>query len=195
MNIVQVWLNSYLHPRRAMDHIALRRSARHGALYALARGLALSLFFYLPFYLLQFEPITPAYLKIFDTPDYFLYAVFFWPAWSLFSWIYLEGIVYGILRLLRYPANFIQILNLGVLLTLTIGVVLIVFDWGMVALNFHTNATCMGIAHIAIADPWAITLTAIFYKKFFGVPAWLSVLLGILVRILYVPLVILFIRT
>jgi hypothetical protein len=37
---------------------------------------------------------------------------------------------------------------------------------------------------------WAI----IFYKKYFGVSVWLSVLLGILVRILYMPLVV-FIRT
>jgi hypothetical protein len=78
---------------------------------------------------------------------------------------------------------------------LTIGIVLIAFDWGMVALNLHTNATFLGIAHIVIADPWAIALTAIFYKKFFGVPPWVSVLLGILVRMLYVPLAILFIRT
>jgi hypothetical protein len=195
MNILQVWLKSYFHPRLAMDHIALLKNVRRGALYALVRGLALSLLFYLPFYLLRFEPITPAYLKIFDTPDYFLYAVFFWPAWSLFSWIFLEGAVYGILRLLRYPANFIQILNLGGLFGLTIGIVLIAFDWGMVALNLHTNATFLGIAHIVIADPWAITLTAIFYKKYFDVPPWISVLLGVLVRVLYVPLAVLFIRT
>jgi hypothetical protein len=195
MNILQVWFRSYLHPRWVMDTIAQQRNALHGALYTIARGLALSLLFYLPFYLLKFEPITPAYLKIFDTPHYFLFAAFIWPAWSLFSWIYLEGVVYGILRLLRYPANLVQILNLGGLLSLTIGIVLLVFDWGMVALNLHTNATFLGIAHIVIADPWAIALTAIFYKKFFGVPPWVSVLLGILVRMLYVPLAILFIRT
>jgi hypothetical protein len=30
-----------------------------------------TLLLYLPFYLLKFEPITPAYLKVFDTPEYF----------------------------------------------------------------------------------------------------------------------------
>jgi hypothetical protein len=103
-------------------------------------------------------------------------------------------VVYVILRLSGYPANFDQILNLGGLLALTIGVVIILFDWLMVALNLHTNAVFLGIAHLLIADPWSIALTAIFYKQYFGVLIWLSLLLGILVRILYMPLVV-FIRT
>ncbi len=109
---------------------------------------------YLPFYLLKFEPITPAYLKIFDTPDYFLYAVFIWPIFGLLSWVYLSGVDYVTLRLLRYPANFDQILNLEGLLNLAIGVVIILFDWLMVAINFHSNEIFLGIAHLLIADPW-----------------------------------------
>ncbi len=46
-----------------------------------------------------------------------------------------------------------------------------------------------------IADPWSIALTAIFYKKHFGVPVWVSVVLGILLRILYIPLAAVFVRT
>jgi hypothetical protein len=65
----------------------------------------------------------------------------------------------------------------------------------MVLIGFHTSAVFMGIAHIVIADPWEITLTAIFYKKYFGVPVWLSILLGIMVRILYIPVGIVFIRS
>jgi hypothetical protein len=149
----------------------------------------------LPFYLFKFEPITPASMKILDTPEYFKYATLFWPIFGLLSWVYLEGVVYVMLRLLRYPANFDQMLNLGGLLNLTIGVALILFDWLMVALNLHTNAVLLGITHILIADPWSIALTAIFYRKYFGVPVWLSVLLGILTRILYMPLAMVFIRT
>ncbi len=195
MSFTQIWLNFYLHPRKAMDALAQLQTPLYGALYAFIRGLLLALFMYLPFYLLKFEPITPAYLKIFDTPDYFLYAVFIWPIFGLLSWVYLSGVDYVILRLLRYPANFDQILNLGGLLNLAIGVVIILFDWLMVAINFHTNEIFLGIAHVLIADPWSIALTAIFYKKYFGVSVWLSILLGILVRILYMPLAMVFIRT
>jgi len=195
MNFLSIWLQSYFHPRRALDELAQLTDPRYGALYTLARAVLLSLLIYLPFYLLKFQPITPAYLEIFDTPDYFLYAVFIWPLFGLLSWVYLNGCVYVVLRLLKYPANFDQILNLGGLLTLTIGVVLILFDWLMLIIGFHTSAVFMGIAHIVIADPWEITLTAIFYKKHFGVPVWLSILLGIMVRILYIPVGIVFIRS
>jgi hypothetical protein len=195
MTFIQIWLNFYQHPRRAMDALAERQNPLYGALYALLRGILLGLFMYLPFYLLDFAPISPAYLEIFDTPDYFLYAVFIWPIFGLLSWVYLNGVVYVILRLSGYSANFDQMLNLGGLLNLAIGVVLILFDWLMVALNLHTNEVFLGIAHLVIADPWSIALTAIFYKKYFGVPVWLSILLGILVRILYMPLAMVFIRT
>lgn len=195
MTPLQVLLDSYLHPRRAMDALAQRRDLRYGALFVLARGLLLALFFYLPFHLLKFKPITPAYLKIFDTPDYFIYAALIWPIFGLLAWAYLGGVSYILLRLLDYPVDFDQLLNLSGLLNLTIGIVLIVFDWLMVAIQFHTNANFMGIAHIVIADPWAITLSAIFYKKYFGVPVWLSALLGMIARILWIPIAIVFIRS
>ena len=195
MGIVNIWLASYLHPRQAMDEIARQTTPRYGALYALARGVMLALLLYLPFYLLEFEPITPAYLQIFDTPDYFLYAIFIWPVFSVLSWVYLNGCVYAALRLLGFPADFDKILNLAGLLSLTIGAVLLVFDWLMVGIGFHTSAVFMGIAHLIIADPWSIALTAIFYRKHFGVPVWLSVLLGLMVRLLYLPIGIVFIRT
>jgi len=134
-------------------------------------------------------------LEIFDTPDYFLYAVFIWPVFGVLSWIYIHGCVYTTLRLVGYPADFDKILNLGGLLALTIGVVLLIFDWLMVLIGYHTSAEFMGIAHILIADPWAIALTSIFYKKYFGVPVWLRVLLGILVRLLWIPVGIVYIRS
>jgi hypothetical protein len=195
MSFTRIFLNSYLHPRRAMDALAELKNPRFGALYTLIRWTMLSLLFYLPFYLLKFEPISPAYLQIFDTREYFLYAVFIMPVFGILSWIYLSGAGYVFLRLLGYPVEFDKLLNLGGLLNLTIGVVLLLFDWLMVAINFHTNANFMGIAHLVIADPWSITLTAIFYKKHFGVPVWVTVLLGILVRILYIPVALIFIRT
>ena len=195
MSISKIWLNSYLHPRQVLDEIAKLTSPRYGALYALSRSVMLSVLFYLPLYLLKIQPITPAYLEIFDTPDYFLYAVFIWPLFGLLSWVYLSGFVYVVLRLLNYTANFDQILNLEGLLSLTIGVVLLLFDWLMILIGFHTSAIFMGVAHIIIADPWAITLTAIFYKKHFGVPVWLSILLGISVRVLYIPLAMVFLRS
>lgn len=194
MTFTQIWLNSYLHPRRAMDALAQLKDPRYGALYALTRGLLLSIILYLPLYLLKVKPVTPAYLKIFDTPDYYLYAVFIWPLFIVLSWVYLVGAPYIVLRLGGYPADFDQMLNLGGLLNLAIGVVIIVFDWLMVLFGLHTHYMFTGSAHLLIADPWSITLSAIFYKKYFGVPVWLSVLLGIMVRILYMPLGIVFIR-
>ncbi len=195
MSPFQIYLNSYLHPRRAMDALARLESPRIGAVYVLARALLLSFFFYLPFHLLAFQPITPPYLAVFNTPRYFLFAAGYWPLFGLVSWAYLSAIVYILLRLFNYRANFDQILNLNGLLNLTIGVVLLLFDWLMVAVDMHTNAVFIGIAHVLIADPWSISLTSIFYKKYFAVPIWLSVLLGILVRILYLPLAFVFVRT
>jgi len=195
MGLIQIWLESYLHPRRALDALAGQTTPRYGAVYTLARGVMLAMLLYLPFYLLKFEPITPAYLEVFDTPNYFLYAVFIWPLFGLLSWVYLGGVVYLLLRLLGYRVDFDQLLNVGGLLDLTIGVVLLVFDWLMVVIGMHTSAVFMGVAHVLIADPWSIALTAYFYKKYFGAPVWLSVMLGILVRLLYIPVAIVFIRT
>lgn len=195
MGLIRIWLESYLHPRRALDALAGQTTPRYGAVYTLVRGVMLALLFYLPFYLLKFEPITPAYLELFDTPDYFLYAVFIWPLFGLLSWVYLGGVVYLLLRLLGYRVDFDQLLNVGGLLDLTIGAVLLVFDWLMVVIGMHTSAVFMGVAHVLIADPWSIALTAYFYKKYFGAPVWLSVMLGILVRLLYIPVAVVFIRT
>lgn len=155
----------------------------------------ISLFLYLPFYLLKFNPITPAYLPFHHTSQYFLYAAIYWPLFGLLSWAYLTGVNYIVLRLMGYLADFNQILNLDGLLTLTIGTVILIFDWLMVAMNLHTNAVLLGLAHVVIADPWSISLTAIFYRKHFAVPSWLTILLGITTRILYMPLAILFIPT
>lgn len=195
MSFISIWLNSYLHPQRALDNLAEQNTPRYGAGYTLIRGVMLSLLFYLPFYYLNFEPLTPTYLQILDTPDYFLYAALIWPVFGLLSWVYLSGVIYLLLRLLGYRANFDQLLNVGGLIGLTIGVVLLIFDWLMVALGFHNSALFLGVAHVLIADPWSITLSAYFYRNYFGVPVWLSVLLGILVRLLFIPVAMLFIRT
>jgi len=192
--LVKIFTDFYFHPLRATDLLAQQRTPLYGAIYTLLRGLLLSLFYYLPFYLLNFQPVTPVYLDILDTPHYFLYAAIFWPLFGLLSWVYLEGIVYVVLRLLGYPANFDQILNLDGLISLAIGIVLILFDWLMVALSLLDNVVLMGIAHILIADPWSIAVTSLFYRKFFGVPVWLSIGLGILVRVLFIPLAVVLVR-
>jgi hypothetical protein len=195
MTPTRILFLTYLHPRQAMDALAELKTPHYGALYAFMRGLLLALLFYLPFYLLKFKPISPAFLQVFDTPDYFLYAALMWPLFGVLSWLYVSAASYLILRLLNYRVDFDRLLNLGGLLTLAIGIVIILFDWLMVAAGLHTSANFMGIAHLVIADPWSITLTSIFYKKYFGVPAWLSVLLGILTRLLYMPMALVFIRT
>jgi len=192
--LAKIFTDFYFHPRRSTDVLAQQRTPLFGAIYTLLRGLLLSLFYYLPFYLLNFQPVTPVYLDILDTPNYFLYAAIFWPLFGLLSWVYLEGIVYVVLRLLGYPANFDQILNLDGLISLAIGIVLILFDWLMVALSLLDNVVLIGIAHILIADPWSIAVTSLFYRKFFGVPVWLSIGLGILVRVLFIPLAVVLVR-
>ncbi|NPV77813.1 MAG: hypothetical protein HPY59_15750 [Anaerolineae bacterium] len=47
MTLFQIFFDSYLHPRQAMDALAQRRGVRCGALFVLVRGLLLALFFYL----------------------------------------------------------------------------------------------------------------------------------------------------
>jgi hypothetical protein len=194
-SLVKILFQTYIHPRRALDALSKLDTPHAGFLYAFARGLCLSLLFYLPFFLLKFQPITPAYLAVFDSPDYFLYAALMWPLFGVLSWLYLSAPDYLILRLLKYPVNFDQLLNLGGLLNLAIGIVILLFDWVLVFLGMHTDPAVIGIAHILIADPWSIVLTAYFYKKHFQVPVWLSILLGLLTRLLYFPLALVFIRT
>ena len=195
MTAFEIWRKSYFHPRQAMDALAEYKTPQVGALYVLTRGLLLSFFFYLPLFLLKFEPISSAFLKILDTPDYYLYGSLVWPIFGSLSWVYLEGVTYVILRLLRYPANFDQVLNLGGLYSLTIGIVIILFDWLTIALGLHTNPSTIGIAHMLISDPWAMAVSAIFFKKHYGVPVWLTILLVILTRILYMPIAIVYLRT
>jgi hypothetical protein len=195
MGFFRILVDAYLQPRRAMEAVAQLETPRYGALYVLLRGAMLGLFFYLPFYLLKFEPITPAYLDIVDTPDYFLYAALLWPLFGLLSWIYLAGASYVLLRLPGYRVNFDQILNLSGLLELVIGIVIMLFDWLMVAIRFHNDPVFMGIAHMVIADPWSMIVSAIFYKKHFDVPPWVTVLLGVVLRLLYMPIAMLFVRT
>jgi len=195
MSPVKILIQTYLHPRQALDALSRLDNPRIGALFALTRGVFLSLFMYLPFYLLNFKPITPAYLAVFDSPDYFFHAALMWPLFGVLSWLYLSAPDYLILRLLKYRVNFDQLLNLGGLLNLAIGLVILLFDWMLVFLGVHNDPALIGFAHILIADPWSIALTAYFYKKHFQVPVWLSILLGLLTRILYFPLALVFIRT
>lgn len=195
MGFFQILFNIYFRPRRAMEAITELETPRYGALYLLIRALLISLLFYLPFYLLRFQPITLAYLQVLNTPNYFLYAVFFWPAFAVVEWIYLGGIAYVVLRLLGYTVDFDEILNLSALLSLAIGIVLFVFDWLMVAVGWHNNAIFLGIAHVLIVAPWSITLTAIYYDERFEVSPWVTVLLGILLQALYIPLAMLVVRT
>jgi len=195
MSYTQIWINGYLHPTQAMDAVARLKTPKFGVLCVILRGLLLSVFLYMPFYLLGFEPITPAYLSIFDTPYYFLYAAAFWPVFNLLSLIFLQGVAYTVLRILGYPANFDQMLNLAGLLDLIIGIVLLAFDWMMVAIDRHENMILLGLAHILISDPWSIALTAAFFKKYFHVPVGVSILLGILLRLLFIPIAAVLIRT
>lgn len=194
MKLLQILINSYFHPQKALDEIA-NDNVNIGLIFALVRGLCLSLFFYLPFYLLKFEPITPAYLQIFNTPKYFLYAAIFWPIFGILSCIYLSGITHVLFRIFGYEINFNKIFNLNGLLNLSIGIVIIIFDWIMVLINCHTNAIVMGVSHIIIADLWGVILAFAYYKKQFGIPLWLTILSIILVRLLYIPIAIIFIRT
>ena len=46
--VKKIWIKSYLHPRQATDDIAHLTSPRYGTIYALVRGVMLSLLFYLP---------------------------------------------------------------------------------------------------------------------------------------------------
>ncbi|MBM3311821.1 MAG: hypothetical protein FJY80_09960 [Candidatus Aminicenantes bacterium] len=188
-------LDFYWHPRKAMDAVAKFDGPKVGLLFSFGRGVILSLFFYLPFHLLKFKPITPALLKPFDTPDYFLYAAGFWPLFGVLSCVYVSGATYVLFRLCGYRADLDKIINLGGLLDLAIGIVILLFDWLMVAVNFHTDPVFLGFAHIIIADPWSIAVSAIFFRKYFSVPYGLSVVAGILVRILYLPIGVVFIRT
>jgi hypothetical protein len=54
MSFTRIWLNFYLHPRRAMDALAQLQAPLYGVLYAFIRGVLLALFMYLLFYLLKF---------------------------------------------------------------------------------------------------------------------------------------------
>lgn len=194
MKLFKIWINSYLHPIKTLDEIA-NDNINIGLLFTIIRGVCLSIFFYLPFYFLNFKPITPAYLQIFDTPKYFLYAAMFWPIFGLLSCIYLSAVTYIFLKVLKYNANFDKIINLNGLLNLSIGIVIIIFDWFMVAINCHSNPIVMGVSHIFIADLWSIALSSVYFKKQFGAPIWLTIICVVLVRILYIPIAIVFIRT
>lgn len=191
----QIWWNSYLRPRRALQALARSPAPQYGLAYTLLRAAMLSLAFFLPLYLLEIQPISPAYLSVFDRPDYFLIEAFIYPVFSMLSWLLLSGLVQIILRLSGYPSQYEQILNLNGLIALTIGIVLLAWDWLLILLGWHTFPTLVGISHVLIADPWGITLSTIYLRAQFGVPVWLSILLGILTRLVFIPITIPFIRT
>lgn len=187
--IPQVWL----HPRAAFRALKTLPAPRTGLAAILTRGLFISLFTYLPAWLMGRQPAVPSAITTIPTEGYFGFLAWFSPIFFLAEWLLFSGIFHLVLRLLRRQADIDAILNTGGVIDLAAQPLLTAIDW-LAVLIFPGLPAVVGFAHLALVMAWVTWLSALGYREALGLPCWAGALFCVAASILHFPLALLFMR-
>jgi hypothetical protein len=193
MSFFRVWLSGYYHPARFAEGLRDRPAPQWGFYAVLLRSLALSLLTYLPLYALGRVPPTPSYLPFLATERYYGALLWIAPLVVASQWLLDAALVHVVLRLLGRPSDVDHILNLSAMTGLVVGAFLILWDWIWIALG-GMDQILLGTSHLVL-DAWFVVLNTTGLKRLLGVPAWLGVLLSVLMIAAAMPLAIMFMRS
>ena len=193
MSYIRVWLTAYINPSRFARELEGKPAPLWGFLASLQRALMVSFILYLPLSLMGRFPPERSYLPFVADKSYYAVLVGITPIVLLAEWLLAAATIHLILRMSRFRSDIDQILNITGFVALTIGSVLLLWDWIWIGVGGFSQYS-LGISHLII-DIWGIAIAAIAFKRILKVPIWLGVLLNLLGIIVALPFAIMFMRS
>jgi len=193
MAYIKLWLTAYINPNRFAGELQKRPAPYWGFIAALQRAMMDSLLLYLPLALMGRIPPERSYLPLISDERYYGALVGIAPIVLLAEWLLAGATMHLILRMSRLRSDIDQILNISGFVALTIGSILLLWDWTWVALG-GLSQNGLGISHLII-DIWGIAIAAIAFKRILHVPVWLGVLLNLVGIMVALPMAIMFMRS
>lgn len=193
MEFIKVWLTGYSNPSRMIDQLVSKPAPQWGFFAQLLRGVMDSILIYLPVYLMGRLPPTPSFLTFFPTESYYFVLIWMSPFVLILILLVQAIVIHVILRLVNRQSDIDQIINITGMAALIVGSVLIPWDWAMFALGM-ADQYILGITHLVISL-WSVVVLVIGLRKFFSVPLWSGVLLGIIPIPVALPFAIMFMRS
>ena len=190
---LQLWFTGYVNPVRFIERLRSAPAPLYGFYGQLLRALMDALLLFLPLYLLGRIPPMQSFINLFSTQAYYGTLVWLAPIIFFLQWLISSGLIHVTLHLMKRPSDFDQILNITGMTTLVVGFILLVWDWGWIALG-GMDQYALGISHLVI-DIYGILIGIIGLKRLVGIPIWLGILLNLLVYIVVLPIGALFIRS
>jgi len=190
---LQLWFTGYVSPVRFIERLRSTPAPLYGFYGQLLRALMDALLLFLPLYLLGRIPPMQSFINLFSTQTYYGTLVWLAPIIFFLQWLISSGLIHVTLHLMKRPSDFDQILNITGMTTLVVGFILLVWDWGWIALG-GMDQYALGISHLVI-DIYGILIGIIGLKRLLGIPIWLGILLNLLVYIVVLPIGALFIRS
>jgi hypothetical protein len=150
MTFFQVWIAGYYNPFKLVVAVRDGPAPRWGFYATLLRGALDSLLIYLPLTLAGGQPALQSMITLIPTEQYYLYSVFFMPAFFLAQWLLLSALVNLIIRLAGQQSSFDSVLNITGISGLVVGTILVPWDWLWILAGW-SNETALGISHIIFA--------------------------------------------
>ncbi len=193
MSFLRAWLAGYGSPARFAERLRDLPAPRGGFFAQLLRAMLDALLLYLPLYLLGRVPPTPSWLPFLPTRSYYGSLIWLTPLVLGAQWLIGGAALHVVLRLAGRPSDIDRILNISGVVALVIGAFLLLWDWTWMGLG-GMNQVVLGISHLVV-DIWGIVLTTTALRRLLGVPAWLGVLLNLLLVVLAMPFAIMFMRS
>lgn len=187
--IPQIWF----HPRAAFRSLKSLPAPQTGLIATLGRGLLISVFTYLPVWLMGRQPSIPSIISAIPTEGYYGFLAWFSPVLFLLEWLLFSACFHLALRLAGHPSDLDAILNTGAVIDLAVQPLLIVIDW-LIFFFFPGLPVVVGFAHWTLVMVWVTWLCALGFRESLGLPYWAGAAYCVATSILHFPLALLFMR-
>jgi len=193
MRYLRIWIAFYAHPNSFAQLLLDARAPQWGFRAALQRACMDSLLLYLPLALLHKIPPEPSYLGLIPDDRYYAFLVGLCPLVLLAQWLIAGALVHLLLRLFQTHSDMDQILNVTGFVSLSIGSILLLWDWAWFFLGGLDQYT-LGISHLII-DLWGVFVAATALRTILKTPLWLGVIVNLLAIAIALPIGIMFMRS
>ncbi len=184
------WRTGYTHPLKLVDAVATRPAPHTGVYAQLLRAALDSLLVYLPVALMGRIPPEPPYLRLIPEQHYYAALIGLGPLVLLGDLLLTTAFVHVLVRMLGYPSQYDQVINLAGMSALIVGAALIPWDWFWFLIG-GVDQIFLGISHLVISL-WAVVIMVAGLHRLFRVPVWLGILVsalsmpvGMILRIMF----------
>ena len=193
MSFVRVWFTGYYNPARMIEELRSKPAPQWGFYGQFLRAAMDSLLLYLPLALMGLVPPTPSNISALPTEQYYWHLIWLSPLVLGAEWLLGSAFIHFGLRLSGRTSDFDQVLNIGGMAAIVVGVFILLWDWAWFAIG-GLDQYSLGISHLAISL-WGVAISTLGLKRILGVPVWLGVLLNLLTIPIALPIGIMFMRS